>query len=147
MSCSKLMAVDLTSVDTDEAGDSVVIPPELFERIKRKGLSVKCVEHLAGCPWEGSLSQLVDHTALECEFYFVPCPNTCGEVKMRLKCLEEHKRRECPLEMIQCKYSDVGCPHQSSRKDMVAHEKTSIASHLKLVEKDRQRLLTLQTGI
>ena len=146
MSGDKLIGIDLNLADTDEAKETIAFPPELFERIKHKGLSVRCVEHLAGCTWEGSLSQLVDHAAQECDFYFVPCPNSCGENKVVLKCLEEHRRGACPLEVVQCKYADVGCPCQGSRKDMDIHEKKATATHLELVEKDRQRLLSLQTG-
>ena len=146
MSGGKLIGSDSNLADTDDPGETIAFPPELFERIKRKGLSVRCVEHLAGCTWEGSLYQLVDHAAQECDFYFVPCPNACVEGKILFKCLEEHRRCECPLEAIQCKYADVGCPYQGNRKDMDVHEKKATASHLELVEKDRQRLLLLQTG-
>ena len=43
--------------------------------------------------------------------------------------MEAH-RKECPLEMIQCEYHNVGCEVRMARRDQEKHENNEMKEHL-----------------
>ena len=57
------------------------------------------------------------------------CPNHCEAGTILREDMEAH-RKECPLEIIQCKYYDVGCEITMARKDQEKHKKENIEEHL-----------------
>ncbi|XP_065901655.1 TNF receptor-associated factor 4-like [Dysidea avara] len=60
------------------------------------------------------------------------CPNKCDvEIFGSLADLKAH-RKECPLEMIQCEYYNVGCEERMMRKDLEKHCNAMVEVHLSL---------------
>ena len=53
--------------------------------------------------------------------------------------MEAH-RKECPLEMIQCEYHNVGCEVRMARKDMERLRKETMEEHLMMMSKGMQTL-------
>ena len=119
--------------------ESNALEQELVKRVTEKGLMVKCVENAAGCQWEGPLHELPNHAQSVCDFFFVSCPNDCGEQRVLYKKLYEHRKLSCSLERIPCKYAQDGCSFQCARKDMAAHEVTERTAHLELVEASKEK--------
>ena len=56
----------------------------------------------------------------ECPKLPLPCPNKCEVGSVPREDMEAH-RKECPLEMIQCEYHNVGCEVRMARKDQEWH--------------------------
>ena len=65
----------------------------------------------------------------ECPKLPLPCPNNCEVGSVPREDMEAH-RKECPLEMIQCEYHNVGCEVRMARKDREKHENEKIQGHL-----------------
>ena len=63
----------------------------------------------------------------------LPCPNNCEVGSIPREDMEAH-RKECPLEMIQCEYHNVGCEVRMARKDQEKHENDNMKEHLKITE-------------
>ena len=66
----------------------------------------------------------------ECPKLPLPCPNKCEVGSVPREDMEAH-RKECPLEMIQCEYHNVGCEVRMARKDQEKHENGEMKEHLK----------------
>ena len=47
--------------------------------------------------------------------------------------MEAH-RKECPLEMIQCEYYNVGCEVRMARKDKEKHDNEQMKEHLMMTK-------------
>jgi len=68
----------------------------------------------------------------ECPKLPLPCPNNCEIGTVPCEDMEAH-RKECPLEMIQCEYHNVGCKRiKLARKDLEKHKKENMEDHLKM---------------
>ena len=67
----------------------------------------------------------------ECPKLPLPCPNKCEAGSVSREDIEAH-RKECPLEMIQCEYHNVGCEVTIARKDMEQHNDQAVKEHLQL---------------
>ena len=63
----------------------------------------------------------------------LPCPNKCEVGNVPREDMEAH-RKECPLEMIQCEYHNVGCEVMMARKDMEKHENEKMKEHLMMTK-------------
>ena len=57
------------------------------------------------------------------------CPNKCQARKIARDEMEAH-RKECPLEVVQCEYHNVGCEEKVTRKRKREHEKEKMEEHL-----------------
>ena len=57
----------------------------------------------------------------ECPMYPVSCPNDCGAKPFR-KNLPKHVDDNCPLTLVDCKFSILGCEVKIARKDRSEHE-------------------------
>ena len=57
------------------------------------------------------------------------CPNGCDAGVMLIEAIEAHKK-ECPLEMVQCEYHNVGCEERMMRKRKRNHEEEKMEEHL-----------------
>ena len=57
------------------------------------------------------------------------CPNRCSVKKIAREDMETH-RKECPLEMVQCEYHNVGCEERMLRKRKREHEEEKMEKHL-----------------
>ena len=69
----------------------------------------------------------------ECPRYPLHCPNNCSETRtFKRKDIPNHRKR-CPLEPVDCSFSEVGCTENMARRDMERHETTSDHHHLVLM--------------
>ena len=69
----------------------------------------------------------------ECPKFPLPCPNKCKVVTFPRENMEAH-RKECPLEMIQCEYHNVGCKVMIARQDQEKHKKEKMEEHLMMTK-------------
>ena len=69
-----------------------------------------------------------------CFQFPVECPNKCQAEGLKRCQLQAHID-ECPLQVIACPFSGVGCIVQLPRREMEAHEEQDIRQHLRLVMK------------
>ncbi|XP_065901532.1 TNF receptor-associated factor 4-like [Dysidea avara] len=70
----------------------------------------------------------------QCPKLPLPCPNKCEVGSVPREDMETHKK-ECPLEMVQCAYRNVGCKEKMLREDIERHEQDCMKEHLKLTTK------------
>ena len=78
----------------------------------------------------------------ECPKFPQPCPNKCEVGSVPREDMEAH-RKECPLEMIQCEYHNVGCEVRIARKDQEWHRNEKMEEHLMMMTKGMHKLLNL----
>ena len=87
----------------------------------------------------------------------LPCPNKCDVGTVPREDMEAH-RKECPLEMVQCEYHNVGCDEWMMRKNVEKHEKNKMKLHLQLTKDNaaqsrkqlrqlKGKMELLQTGV
>ena len=137
-----------------------------FERVKCSNECGKMIErqHLIShvktkCPRRKVNCHYCHHTVeyqfiecqhkKECPRLPLPCPNRCKVGNVHREDMEAH-RKECPLEIIQCEYHNVGCEVRMARKNQEKHENDETKEHLKKTNKQLQRveiLLHLATNI
>ena len=150
-----------------------------FKRVVN-GLKVRCPHKGSGCEWMGDLGSRDQHTDLcpkrrwqcqycdftatydvggnehlsQCKKFPEPCPNRCKTGTVERCDLERHLATECPLQLVACEYSHVGCTEKVPRKDLARHMEENMQKHLlnmsllnlsltrelheKMDEKDRQ---------
>ena len=65
----------------------------------------------------------------QCPKFPLLCPNNCKVESVSRENMEKH-RKECPLEMVQCEYHNVGCEERMMRKRKRNHEEEKIEEHL-----------------
>ncbi|XP_065902015.1 TNF receptor-associated factor 4-like [Dysidea avara] len=65
----------------------------------------------------------------QCPKLPLPCPNKCEIGSVLHEDMEAH-RKECPLEMVQCEYHNVGCEERMMRKRKKGHEDKKAKEHL-----------------
>ena len=63
------------------------------------------------------------------------CPNECEVRSVCREDMEAHMT-ECPLEMVQCEYHNVGCEERMTRKDLEKHEEENIREHLTMTKSE-----------
>ena len=71
----------------------------------------------------------------ECPKLLLSCPNKCEVETIPREDMEAH-RKECPLEMIQCEYHDVGCEVKVARQDQMKHNQEQMEDHLMMTKKE-----------
>ena len=67
----------------------------------------------------------------ECPKFPMNCPNKCEISDIPREDLIAHKL-DCPLEVVECKYYNIGCRDTMPRKDQCKHEKEKMEKHLHL---------------
>ena len=127
--------------------------PDHFNNRQVRCLRVKCPFMANGCKWVGDLGDVDDHEAVRCKFLPKPCPY-CDFTTTRMEKLQEHLKtcdnhifrcpngcgvapsrrgfnqhlEECPEQLVQCKFSILGCDAVLPRKSM-EHHLASSAEH------------------
>ena len=66
-----------------------------------------------------------------CPKFPLVCPNKCEAKGIFREDMETHKM-ECPLEVVQCGYRNVGCKAVMGRKDLKKHNQEEMEEHLSL---------------
>ena len=70
----------------------------------------------------------------QCPKLPLPCPNKCEVGSVPCEDTEVH-RKECPLEMVQCEYHNVGCCEDwMPRKDLNKHNEEKTKEHLTMTK-------------
>ena len=69
----------------------------------------------------------------QCPKFPLLCPNKCEVGSVPREDMEAHKK-ECPYEMIDCSYRNVGCEERMIRKDLDKHKSDYMEDHLSLTE-------------
>ena len=141
-------------LNTDSSAEcgyvDVDCPYACGERVQRRSLE----EHKSQrCSLRPFTCQYCNHKATHqkvtkehwpvCEKYPLPCPYECGEEEIERQHLEGHLEQTCPLEVIQCDFSYVGCGAQLQRCLMSAHMKEGMEAHLSLLSLVIPNLQTL----
>ena len=75
-----------------------------------------------------------------CGYHPVQCPNECGTFPLR-QALQNHTTRDCPKTVIDCDFHHVGCDVRLPRKDMPAHLKENLVTHMSLQAASYSKLL------
>ncbi|XP_065903686.1 TNF receptor-associated factor 4-like [Dysidea avara] len=65
----------------------------------------------------------------ECPKFPLSCPNQCNSDHVLREDISNH-RSKCPLEMIDCEFSTVGCKAKMPRKEQDDHNKENTEKHL-----------------
>lgn len=76
----------------------------------------------------------------ECDRFPIKCPNKCSAIIRKYK-MTKH-RSSCPLERVECSFSEVGCKEELVRRDLDNHIATSDHHHLLLMMKAFKELGT-----
>ena len=109
-----------------------------FERrLSNSHMETECSNHTVECPHcriLGLYNEIYDpqHTN-SCPKLPLPCPNKCELGNVPREDMEAH-RKECPLEMIQCEYHDLGCKDRIVRKDQEKHDNEKMKEHLMMTK-------------
>ena len=69
----------------------------------------------------------------QCPKLLLQCPNKCDIGTIPRENMEAHKA-ECPLEMTQCDYYEMGCTDRMARKDKLNHDKEKMENHLSIMK-------------
>ena len=65
----------------------------------------------------------------QCKRYPLHCPNNCREEVILREDMPSH-RQQCPLEPVECPFTEAGCRVKLVRKDLEGHVKNSTTEHL-----------------
>ncbi|XP_065886630.1 TNF receptor-associated factor 4-like [Dysidea avara] len=115
---------------------------------------VKCVED---CGKVVKRQYLTSHVKTECPRRKVDC-HYCQisgehqfiEESVPREDLNAH-RKECPLEVVQCEYHNVGCEERMMRKKRMKHEKDKMEEHLLMTKlklaKTENKLTSTEIGL
>lgn len=82
------------------------------------------------CQKEDFLQSIVNSHYEKCPEYPLHCPHNCTDSTIVRKELQDHLKTDCPLHVIECPYSQMGCDVMLRRKDMPTHIATSLQQHL-----------------
>ena len=136
-------------------------------KVKKKILAVhlkdSCPMRKLECDFCGDKSVKANemNSHLEnCEYFPIPCPNNCGldlesTGEITRKHVNYHLAFECPMQEIECPYSEYGCKERVERRHMNKHEIDFTHQHFrvtmigmkKIIEKQAERIETLETAI
>ena len=105
--------------------------------IVRKDMDDHCVNECpkrpttcTHCKKSGPYDDITGKHVNECEEYPIGCPRKCnGSKQMKRKKLKNHTE-VCPLEPVQCPFSEVGCNPLLVRRDLNNHLKSNVDSHM-----------------
>ncbi len=129
-------------------------PDKYFKR-KVRQLKVCCPHKKSGCEWTGELGDLNHHTTAcpkrpwkcqycdfesiyefgpndhtpNCANYPLPCPNQCEIGTVPRHDADSHLL-ECPLQLVECEFTGVGCDVNVPRRDLARHMTENAQHHL-----------------
>ena len=132
------------------------LPPLMRERHRSTaGIRVKCPHKSNGCEWVGDSEELNYHIESctkrswrcrycnfvstagmtprdhvpQCSKYPVPCPNGCEAGSIARDDIDKHLS-ECPLEPVECEFSDAGCSTKIARRYLPRHLEACQQQHV-----------------
>ena len=72
------------------------------------------------CGYHNMLDIITEKHYPICLQFPIDCPNNCT-VKEMERCQVQHHLNECPLQLVECPYSNTGCSVQLPREEIAAH--------------------------
>ena len=119
-----------------------------FDHIRRcdivKHETMICPQRPYSCEYCDNFTSTFEGVTLNhfpiCSDRPVPCPNGC-ELSPKAKLLENHLKKECPLEVIECPFSYAGCAEKVTRQNMPEHITQRLALHMSLQATSHQQEL------
>ena len=119
----------------------------LLQKLKRQDLTshveTKCLRHKVNCQY---CHDAIEYRFIEaqhkeeCARFPLPCPNAYQTDAIPREDMETYKK-ECPLEMIQCDYYNVGCENRIVRTNKQEHDEVNASRHLMLT---KQKLVSTE---
>ena len=102
-------------------------------------LCPKRIVSCAYCKLKGEYLPIVKDHLNKCLLKPVGCPLACGVSVLR-KDLQTH-RNECPLELVPCSFSGLGCKTKVCRKDLKEHiDSSGMSHHMDLLAKSHMTM-------
>ena len=109
------------------------------ESFQRQNLQVhqseQCPQRPFSCEYCGNFNSNYEDVTTnhwpKCGHYPMDCPNKCGK-SIECQNLETHISSDCPLTVVDCDFSHVGCEIKLPRKDMLAHLEGNVVKHVSL---------------
>ena len=109
------------------------------ELIQRSGIQLhqnkQCSKRPFSCQYckdfDSNYEDVTTNHWPECDYYPVQCTNKCGKITKR-QYHKAHISDDCPLTVIDCDFSHVGCEAKLPRKDMAAHLTENVVKHVSL---------------
>ena len=80
------------------------------------------------CKEDGEYQEMTDEHPRNCLFHPLSCPQGCGVTLVRQD-IPTHMD-SCPLEIVSCPFSGVGCTPKVLRKDLSDHLTSAVVTHL-----------------
>ena len=118
---------------------------ECGKMIERRYLTshveTECPRHKVSCQYyhdTGEHQFIEGQHKEECPKLPLPCPNKYHKVRSIVReDMEAHRKKECPLEMIQCEYYSVGCKCiKLAYKDQDEHNQQNMKEHLMMTKNE-----------
>ena len=81
--------------------------------------------------YDSTFEDITTNHWYECGYHPVQCVNRCGKIIERQQ-LHTHISKYCPLAVLDCEFSHVGCKVKLPRKDMEAHLVDNVVKHMSL---------------
>ncbi|KXJ17485.1 TNF receptor-associated factor 4 [Exaiptasia diaphana] len=81
-----------------------------------------CTEYYSLCLKE-------DHI-MTCPLFPMSCTNQCNTKAIPRREMNEHIKNCCPLAVVECPYTDIGCNIKMKRSELQKHLELSVQSHL-----------------
>ena len=102
-------------------------------------LCPKRIVSCAYCKLNGEYLPMVKDHSNKCLLKPVGCPLACGVSVLRQD-LQTH-RNECPLELVPCSFSGLGCKTKVCRKDLKEHiDSSGLSHHMDLLAKSHMKM-------
>ena len=106
---------------------------EIIRKDMTNHLTNECPKRSISCTYcqmIGAFDHITDQHVNECEEFPTGCPRKCeGSEQMKRKNVKSHSE-VCPLEPVECPFSEVGCKPQLVRRDLNSHIKSSLEQHM-----------------
>ena len=104
-----------------------ILAPNLEDHLLNTCPKRKCV-----CEYCGELimyEELKNHHD-NCDKFPLACPNKCSESSLTRGVIKQHLLQQCPLQMVDCEFADIGCSVKVRRKDIIKHMDECTQRHL-----------------
>lgn len=125
-----------------------------FHRRRVSGVRIFCSNKASGCEWIGEVGGGKQHRLscpkrpwkcqhceavttfdtkgghlMDCMHYPTACPNLCDIGTISRSKVDEHLT-VCPLQVVQCEFTDIGCTIKMTRQELKRHMEESLQQHL-----------------
>ena len=109
-----------------------ILAPNLDDHLLNTCPKRNCV-----CKYCGKLIMFIElcNHHENCDQFPVACPNNCSETALSRGVLKHHLLQQCPMQLVDCEFSNIGCSEKVRRKDIVQHIDESTQRHLGMMSR------------